>query len=180
MLTENGEFILFQLPDCLPGEPQQRDEISHHKGKKNTTTADKPTTSSSSDKKDDDLSSLMSGCALQDFSEGYIGKLQVHKSGKTRLILGNVALDINMGTPTGFLQVEWRCCMYFIGIYLQAFFWKTFGTFYFMLSTLNLLVLLVFYFNGIGNSKGAKIDDSNRFALGFFFFQNTSYMPRGS
>ena len=42
---------------------------------------------------------------MADFEEGYIGKLQIHKSGRTRLVLGSVALDVNMGMPTGFLQV---------------------------------------------------------------------------
>ena len=45
-------------------------------------------------------------CSLGDFSEGYIGKLQVRKSGHTQLVMGNVALDVTMGTPAGFLQVS--------------------------------------------------------------------------
>ncbi len=45
-------------------------------------------------------------CSLADFSEGYIGKLQIRKSGHTQLVLGNVALDVTMGTPAGFLQVN--------------------------------------------------------------------------
>ena len=55
---------------------------------------------------------------MADLSEGCMGKLQVLKSGRTRLILGNIALDVEMGTQVGFLQVinviylafEYVCC----------------------------------------------------------------------
>ena len=45
-------------------------------------------------------------CCLRDFSEGYLGKLRVRKSGKTELVLGNVVLDVSMGVPASFLQVS--------------------------------------------------------------------------
>lgn len=51
------------------------------------------------------LAEKLERCKMADFEEGYIGKLQIHKSGRTRLVLGSVALDVNMGMPTGFLQV---------------------------------------------------------------------------
>ena len=53
----------------------------------------------------DTLAERLGLCSLSDFSEGLIGKLQVRKSGRTQLLLGNVALDVAMGTPPGFLQV---------------------------------------------------------------------------
>lgn len=43
---------------------------------------------------------------LSGFSEGHMGKLVVHKSGRTSLMLGNVVLDVSMGTKCGFLQVH--------------------------------------------------------------------------
>ena len=43
---------------------------------------------------------------MRDFSEGYLGKLRVRKSGKTELVLGNVVLDVSMGVPASFLQVS--------------------------------------------------------------------------
>ena len=87
LLTEHGELILFQLPDTLPGEPPEPAEAQGGR----------------SDAQTDARNARLS--SLKDFSDGYIGKLQVHASGKTRLVLGNVALDITTGTPTGFLQV---------------------------------------------------------------------------
>ena len=55
---------------------------------------------------DNDLSEkLSSRCKLSDLSEGKIGKFQIMKSGKTRLVLGDVIFDVSRGAPSGFLQV---------------------------------------------------------------------------
>lgn len=48
----------------------------------------------------------MNSCNLEDFSEGLIGKLIVRKSGKVQMMLGQTLLDVEMGTPCGFLQVN--------------------------------------------------------------------------
>lgn len=48
----------------------------------------------------------MSGCNLEDFSEGLVGKLLIRKSGKVQMMLGQTLLDVEMGTPCGFLQVS--------------------------------------------------------------------------
>ena len=48
----------------------------------------------------------LSRCKLSDFNEGRIGKLQIRKSGKVELCLGNVTLDLTMGTSPSFLQVR--------------------------------------------------------------------------
>jgi hypothetical protein len=45
-------------------------------------------------------------CSLEDFSEGFLGKMRVRKSGKTELVLGNVIFDVSMGVPASFLQVS--------------------------------------------------------------------------
>lgn len=56
---------------------------------------------------DSELSdALASRCKLTDIPEGKIGKLQVMKSGKTRLVLGDVTFDLSRGAPCGFLQVR--------------------------------------------------------------------------
>lgn len=52
--------------------------------------------------------------SLDQFKEGMIGKLVVRKSGRVQLLLGNTYLDVNMGTPNGFLQV----CSYRITLIL--------------------------------------------------------------
>ena len=48
----------------------------------------------------------MASCNLEDFSEGLIGKLLVRKSGRVQMMLGQTLLDVEMGTPCGFLQVN--------------------------------------------------------------------------
>ncbi|CAB3999775.1 DNA-directed RNA polymerase III subunit RPC4, partial [Paramuricea clavata] len=72
------QMLFFQFPDSLPTQ-RVEDEGSDSKSRRKSLK-------------------------LQDISEGYIGKIQVHKSGKTKLILGGVALDVSMGTPCNFLQ----------------------------------------------------------------------------
>ena len=44
-------------------------------------------------------------CSLEDYPEGPIGKLQVLKSGRCRLILGDISFDMRMGTPSSFYEV---------------------------------------------------------------------------
>lgn len=88
------KLLFFQFPDVLPikpgasdqGEPMHVDETSNEE----PAAEGKP----KQQKKP----------SLKDASEGYIGKLQLLKSGKTRLLLGDVSLDVTMGTPCGFLQ----------------------------------------------------------------------------
>lgn len=42
---------------------------------------------------------------LSDFTEGYIGKVQIRKSGKVQLVIGDVTMDVSEGAAFSFLQV---------------------------------------------------------------------------
>ena len=42
---------------------------------------------------------------LTDFSEGSVGKFVIRKSGRAQLLMGNITMDVAMGTKCGFLQV---------------------------------------------------------------------------
>lgn len=44
-------------------------------------------------------------CNLKDLREGLVGKMLVRKSGRVQLILGQVTLDVSLGTTCSFLQV---------------------------------------------------------------------------
>lgn len=44
-------------------------------------------------------------CNLKDLREGQIGKMLVRKSGRVQLILGQVTLDVSLGTTCSFFQV---------------------------------------------------------------------------
>lgn len=80
--TDVGELLFFQFPDCMPGTPANRTPVdSEEKG-------DQPSQSQ----------------RLSDFSEGSVGKLVIRKSGRAQLIMGNITMDVSMGTKCGFLQ----------------------------------------------------------------------------
>ncbi|KAK2161210.1 hypothetical protein LSH36_120g15049 [Paralvinella palmiformis] len=85
--TEKPEFLFIQLPDTLPGEPYSDDPHP-----------------SSSKKQESEIRKRQEKCTLSDFHEGLIGKLRIHKSGRTTLKLGNTILEVHLGTPPGFLQ----------------------------------------------------------------------------
>lgn len=47
---------------------------------------------------------------LSDFSEGLLGKLQIRKSGKVELKLGDIVMDVTEGAAFSFLQVNPSVC----------------------------------------------------------------------
>ncbi|XP_066304272.1 DNA-directed RNA polymerase III subunit RPC4-like [Branchiostoma lanceolatum] len=92
----DSEMLFFQLPDTLPILPPSQDDDGRREVKKEDG---KTKQEKEEDKAGGELSSV-----LPNMSEGYIGKLQVLKSGRTRLVLGHVALDVNMGSHCSFHQ----------------------------------------------------------------------------
>ncbi|PVD38128.1 hypothetical protein C0Q70_00739 [Pomacea canaliculata] len=93
--SEKEELIFLQLPDVLPGVPKGL-QLGLSDG--STGTANKE------NRENDELEKKMGACSLDHFSEGYVGKLRVRKSGKAELVLGDIVLDVTMGTSCGFLQ----------------------------------------------------------------------------
>ncbi|KAK7475843.1 hypothetical protein BaRGS_00032893 [Batillaria attramentaria] len=93
--SEKEELVFLQLPDVLPGQPST-EILPNSKGDADTVRKD--------GKQGEEDPQKPASCSLADFSEGYVGKLRVRRSGKTELVLGNVVLDVSMGTPCGFLQ----------------------------------------------------------------------------
>lgn len=43
---------------------------------------------------------------LSDFTEGFVGKVQIRKSGKVQLVIGDITLDVSEGAAFSFLQVR--------------------------------------------------------------------------
>lgn len=89
-LPEIGQLLFFQLPDSLPGlqlpaESSQKEAAG-------------------SIVKVEEQQSQNGQIKLRQFPEGYIGKLQVMKSGRVRLVLGTVALSVDLGTHLSFHQ----------------------------------------------------------------------------
>ncbi|CAH3151840.1 unnamed protein product [Porites evermanni] len=85
------QLLFFQFPDVLPIKTDESPmPVDTDASAEQTASEEKP-------KEQKKLS-------LKDASEGYIGKLQLLRSGKARLLLGDVSLDVTTGTPCGFLQ----------------------------------------------------------------------------
>ena len=84
---QRGDLIFIQLPDHLPGiaMPVKKE----------------PGTEDDGDKVNGEEGRL---CHLKDLPEGYLGKIQVRRSGKTQLKIGDALLDVDLGTQVGFLQ----------------------------------------------------------------------------
>lgn len=79
-----NEFMLFQLPDTLPGrapEPMETDQAACISKQVNPNL-----------------------CSLEHLEEGLIGKLVRHKSGKTKLVLGDTVYDVDLGLTSEFTQ----------------------------------------------------------------------------
>ncbi|TRY64009.1 hypothetical protein TCAL_00786 [Tigriopus californicus] len=93
---QNGDLLFIQLPDHLPGSLIVKKEKSGD-SKEGVTAAEM-------EGPFDSDGSKTSKCTLNDLAEGYIGKIQVRKSGKTQLKLGHDLLDVELGTQVGFLQ----------------------------------------------------------------------------
>ncbi|XP_052834451.1 DNA-directed RNA polymerase III subunit RPC4 isoform X2 [Octopus bimaculoides] len=105
MKSEHGELLFLQLPDVLPGVPPNLEDMLNVKMEPGLQASDQNKTNSQSTSEEEvTVPKNPNISSLKDFSEGYVGKLQTRKSGKVQLLLGNVTLDISMGTPCGFLQ----------------------------------------------------------------------------
>merc|ERR1712136_110015 len=95
--SSNGELFFFQFPDTLPIKPiSQEDPVKDEEGAETVDNKDDVTSA--------DLSDHLKRFTFRNVSEGFIGRLTVHKSGKVKMHLGNVSLDLSLGTPCGFLQ----------------------------------------------------------------------------
>lgn len=84
-----NHMVFVQFPDVMPGVPASYGNEEDAK---------------SSNKDQKEASKKIGASPLSGFSEGHMGKLVIRKSGRTSLMLGNVVLDVSMGTKCGFLQ----------------------------------------------------------------------------
>ncbi|KAA0713635.1 DNA-directed RNA polymerase III subunit RPC4 [Triplophysa tibetana] len=93
------ELLFMQLPDSLPGQPPT---IDVRPSKTEVQSSDGQTLLQTTENQED--SQDENSCFLKDLQEGLVGKMLVRKSGKVQLIMGNVTLDVALGTPCAFLQ----------------------------------------------------------------------------
>ncbi|KAG9346010.1 hypothetical protein JZ751_007825 [Albula glossodonta] len=96
-LSEKEELLFIQLPDTIPGQTEShKDKLP----KKDT----KPELKQQSQIKTREPVGKDTAPVLSDFSEGLIGKIQIRKSGKVQLALGEVTVDVSEGAAFSFLQ----------------------------------------------------------------------------
>ena len=95
----DGQLFFLQFPDTLPIKP-----ISHDEPVKTEPGTSMTSEETAQEDEEDLMNERLKKFTFQNVSEGYIGKLQIHESGKVKIRLGNVVLDVSLGTPCGFLQ----------------------------------------------------------------------------
>ncbi|GIY95496.1 DNA-directed RNA polymerase III subunit RPC4 [Caerostris extrusa] len=86
-LFREDTLMLLQLPTCLFFEK------SHHDVNQ---PAKKGATSIQQEGKDDNPQNNIAGANFKDAPEGYLGKLQVLKSGRMRLVFGSISLAVDL------------------------------------------------------------------------------------
>ncbi|XP_038641269.1 DNA-directed RNA polymerase III subunit RPC4 [Scyliorhinus canicula] len=99
-VCKDDELLFLQLPDTLPGQAPTRDEKPI---KAEVQTEDGQTVVLKQEKAQE-VKQAENSCSLMDLTEGQIGKLLIRKSGRVQLVLGQVTLDVTMGTTCSFLQ----------------------------------------------------------------------------
>ncbi|XP_031847970.2 RNA polymerase III subunit C53 isoform X2 [Nomia melanderi] len=90
--NKSNSYILIQFPDCLPGFVGSAEDT--RTTRPNVTSQEKRTTSTSETE----------FCTLNTLKPGILGKLQILKSGKTRLVLGENNLIVDVGSHLSFRQ----------------------------------------------------------------------------
>ncbi|KAA0725595.1 DNA-directed RNA polymerase III subunit RPC4 [Triplophysa tibetana] len=96
-VSDREELLFIQLPDVIPGQPKNSSSPE-----KKRHEAVKPADKRLPHVQDQTEKTHMH--VLSDFSEGLIGKLQIRRSGKVQLLMGNVTLDVSEGAAFSFLQ----------------------------------------------------------------------------
>ncbi|XP_062858720.1 DNA-directed RNA polymerase III subunit RPC4 [Trichomycterus rosablanca] len=96
-LSQEEELMFIQLPDTIPGPRKAASEtIPKTDGKAEDKSAAQLKTQ---DRVEEEATPVLS-----DLSEGPIGKLQIRRSGRVQLVMGDVTLDVSEGAAFSFLQ----------------------------------------------------------------------------
>ncbi|XP_029367102.1 DNA-directed RNA polymerase III subunit RPC4 [Echeneis naucrates] len=98
-LSKDEELLFVQLPDSLPGQPPTTE---HKPMKTEVQSEDGQSVLLKTESQEEETED--NSCNLKDLREGLIGKMLVRKSGRVQLILGDVTLNVSLGTSCAFLQ----------------------------------------------------------------------------
>ncbi|XP_076856736.1 DNA-directed RNA polymerase III subunit RPC4 isoform X2 [Brachyhypopomus gauderio] len=95
-VSDKEELFFIQLPDTVP--VPLKTASCEKPAKKDGKAEDRRV-------KPQDSSENEAAPVLSDISEGPIGKLQIRKSGRAQLLMGDIALDVSEGAAFSFLQL---------------------------------------------------------------------------
>ncbi|MEQ2209784.1 hypothetical protein XENOCAPTIV_003991, partial [Xenoophorus captivus] len=98
-LSKGEELFFIQMPDSLPGQPPTKE---HKPVKTEVQSEDGQSVLLKTESQEEEAED--NSCNLKDLREGIVGKMLVRKSGRVQLILGQVTLDVSLGTSCSFLQ----------------------------------------------------------------------------
>lgn len=98
-LSKRDQLFFMQLPDSLPGQPPTKE---HRPVKTEVQSEDGQSVLLKTENQEEQAEENC--CNLKDLREGQIGKMLVRKSGRVQLILGQVTLDVSLGTSCSFFQ----------------------------------------------------------------------------
>nr|XP_046196076.1 DNA-directed RNA polymerase III subunit RPC4-like [Oncorhynchus gorbuscha] len=110
MVSETEELLFIQLPDTIPGQPTTASVPSQPATGQPITAPERNCKKDS--KSDGKRTSHIKAPdtagkdvpVLSEFTEGFLGKLQIRKSGKVQLVLGDITMDVSEGAAFSFLQ----------------------------------------------------------------------------
>jgi DNA-directed RNA polymerase III subunit RPC4 len=88
---EGQKLFLVQMPSVLPISAQAVKEHAAGGGPSMSSATTGPSSSSSAEAR--------RGCALKELPSGHIGRLLVYRSGKVKLQMGKVLMDVSPGLP---------------------------------------------------------------------------------
>ncbi|XP_053482014.1 DNA-directed RNA polymerase III subunit RPC4 isoform X1 [Ictalurus furcatus] len=94
------EFLFMQLPDSLPGQPPTSDA----RPTKTTVQSEDGQNMLQKAEGQQEEAEEENSCHLRELQEGVVGRMLVRKSGRVQLVLGDITLDVSLGTSCSFLQ----------------------------------------------------------------------------
>ncbi|KAF0288540.1 DNA-directed RNA polymerase III subunit RPC4 [Amphibalanus amphitrite] len=101
MLKEGRkDLVFFQFPDCLPVLTSNDDDVKLKPKKEPSASSAGTTNGVQADTKAPNPELV----TFSDLPEGQVGRLQILKSGRARLLLGDHVLELDAGTQVKFLQ----------------------------------------------------------------------------
>ncbi|CAO3609951.1 unnamed protein product [Cunninghamella blakesleeana] len=110
----DDELLFFQLPTVVPRfelpkseedkEDENMEDTDKTEGEKDNKTDDKGKSKLPPSAQKVTLEEQMNTMNLEDMPDGKIGKIIIYKSGKMKLKIGNVLLDVEQGMRSSFLE----------------------------------------------------------------------------